>query len=112
VRKGFKLPIHSAAFEIGLEELRQSVDTLKRYTPLSRFPKIEQDICLRVSNDTTYRQVYDFVWKTLQESHATEGHARDAFLATLSPLDIYQRPDDTAHKQITLRYTLQATSGH
>lgn len=106
VRKGFKLPIHSAAFEIGLEELQQSADTLKRYTPLSRFPKIEQDICLRVSSDTTYQQVYDFVWKTLQESHTAEGHSRGGFLATLSPLDIYQRPDDTTHKQITLRYTL------
>ena len=49
---------------------------------------------------TTYQQVFEFVWQQL--STVKPDHS----VAHLVPVDIYQRPDDTDHKQITLRLSL------
>lgn len=98
VIKALKLPVHSAGFEIGLEVLRHV--PAKRYQPLPRFPKVEQDICLKVSADTTYREAYDFTARKIAELQPEQA------LVSLSPIDIYQRSDDEAHKQITLRLSI------
>lgn len=94
VMKAFKLPAFTAGFELVTTALSASSN---RYNQLPRFPKVEQDICLRVPNDTTYQQVFDFVWTHLDQ------HRPDATYHTLGPVDMYQREGDTAHKQITLR---------
>lgn len=104
VRKSLKLPQFCAGFEIDPLLLMRKSAALT-YTRLSRFPKVEQDICLKVPADITYQRVYDFVWQTLQAGHPDQNQPNDAFLAALSPLDIYQRSDDPDHKQITLRCT-------
>jgi phenylalanyl-tRNA synthetase beta chain len=98
VRKALKLPEKSAGFEIGFGVL-MGHDT-NNYTPMTRFPKVEQDICLRVAHDVTYQQVFDVVWENLQ------GQTPDTMLCTLTPIDIYQREDDYDHKQITLRLSI------
>lgn len=101
VRKGLKLPGHTAAFEVSLDALIKIVYTgTSDYIRLPRFPKIEQDICLKVPAETLYSQVYDFVWKTLAEVQPTNT------LPTLGPVDIYQRENDPSYKQITLRLSL------
>ncbi len=99
VRRGLKLPVGSAGFEIGLQELA-GIAGRTGYTQLPRFPKLEQDICLKVPAATPYQTVYDFTWKTL------EGIRPKKTYASLVPVDIYQRQDDQAHKQITLRISL------
>jgi phenylalanyl-tRNA synthetase beta chain len=99
VRRDLKLPVQSAGFEIGLREL-VSVSVQSGYKRLPRFPKLEQDICLKVAADTPYQTVYDFVRTTLDELRPEHTHT------SLSPVDIYQRGDDTSHKQITLRVSL------
>lgn len=98
VAKALKLPAHTAGFEIGLEMLRHA--PVRTYQPLPHFPKVEQDICLKVSADISFRAVYDFVAQKVAELQPEQA------LVRLSPVDIYQRADDQSHKQITLRLSI------
>lgn len=97
VVKALKLPRYSAGFEIGLGELLSVANKSNRYTRLPRFPKVEQDISLRVPADAKYQDVYQLIWQQINNNRP------DAIRATLSPVDIYQNPDDASHKHITLR---------
>lgn len=102
VLRNFKLPRQSAAFGIGLVELlgaSQKASSVQ-YKPLSRYPKVEQDICLKVPASVTYQTLYDFVCLQLTQGQPDDSHF------TVSPIDIYQRSDDTAYKQITFRLSL------
>ena len=98
VARALKLPAHTAGFELGLEVLRHQAP--RAYRPLPRFPKVEQDICFKVAADVPYRRLFDAAQTAL------DGHKPDQTRASLSPVDIYQRENDTAHKQITLRLTI------
>ncbi len=96
VRKALKLPGYTAGFELDpLLFLQQPPSP--HYLPLPRFPSIEQDICLKVPAETTYQQVFETVWDSLS------GQEPDTTFCKLSPVDIYQRPDDHKYKQVTLR---------
>lgn len=95
VRRGLKLPAFAAGFELDSLLFMQNNTASGKYVQLPRFPRVEQDICLRVPADTTYQTVFDFV-----QSHLHQ-HRPDATYHTLGPVDIYQR--DADHKQITLR---------
>lgn len=99
VKKALKLPDFAAGFECDPLLFLHTADTVD-YVPLPRFPKVEQDICLRVPADTTYYQVHDFVRTELAKVQP------DNTLPSLSPVDIYRRDDDQAYKQITLRYSI------
>lgn len=98
VSSALKLPAFSAGFELGLDVLLDR--SAKPYATLPRFPKVEQDICLKVSADTPYTKVWQFV-----EGHVAQNRP-DQTHHSLSPVDIYQREDDSDHKQITLRLSL------
>ena len=98
VAKALKLPAYTAGFEIGLEMLRHA--PVRAYQPLPRFPKVEQDICLKVPTGMSYRTVCDFVTQKVAELQPEQ------VLVSLRPVDIYQRPDDAAHKQVTLRLSV------
>lgn len=100
VRKALKLPEYCAGFELGLQPLLDVVRQQESYVALPRFPKVEQDICLKVSSDLPYKELFDFVWGHLNENRP------DRTFHSLAPVDIYQRADDGAHKQITLRLEL------
>lgn len=96
--KTLKLPRFSAGFELDLEVLAEAVAARgKVYTPLSKYPGTERDICFRVAQDVDYRQLAEVVKAELAGT-TLETH--------LHPVDIYQRDDDTQHKQITLRLGL------
>jgi phenylalanyl-tRNA synthetase beta chain len=97
VIKNLKLPKHTAGFEVNTEVFARAVGAQRRYTPLPRFPRVEQDICLKVPAATTYAEVYNFVASHLGSNRPDETYY------TLAPLDIYQRDDDPGHKQVTLR---------
>lgn len=99
VRKGLKLPEHAAGFEIDPLLFLQTVRR-NDYVPLPRFPKIEQDICLKVSASTKYAEVFEFAWSEIGAA------CPENTVPSLSPVDIYQRDDDPEHKQITLRLGL------
>lgn len=98
VVRSFKLPTHSAGFEMFLSAFNQQ--TGSKYQPLSRFPGTEQDLCLRVSSQTTYEVVFEEVRKLADQ------HKPEDVVVVLSPVDIYQNEDDQDHKQITLRLHL------
>jgi phenylalanyl-tRNA synthetase beta chain len=101
VRKGLKLPEFIAGFELDTDALMRHTKTNARsYIALPRFPKLEQDICLKVAEQTTYGELYQMVLDKVMELKP------DHSLVTLSPIDIYQREDDAAHKQITFRLSI------
>jgi phenylalanyl-tRNA synthetase beta chain len=98
VRKSLKLPDYSAGFEI--DPLLLSGPGSSHYKELPRFPKVSQDISLKVPQKITFRQVYETV------QGIVENEISDSLSLTVSPVDIYQREDDPEHKQITLRLTV------
>lgn len=98
VRRALKLPGFCSGFELGPFLLQNGRG--REYVQQPRFPKVEQDICLRVPADTSYQEVFDFVWGHLDQNRP------DTTYHTLGPVDIYQRDDDPGHKQITLRLRL------
>lgn len=101
VRKQLKLPEYVAGFEADLDVLQALAATNKRsYVALPRFPKLEQDICLKVTTTTTYGELVSFVESKVQELKPENS------LASLSPIDVFQRDDDAAHKQITVRLSI------
>ena len=67
------------------------------YTPLPRFPKVTQDISLKVPVDLAYQPLFDLVQAELDKVRPQNT------LVELEPIDIYQRDDDKEHKQISLR---------
>jgi len=97
VRKRLKLPAYTAGFEVHMDLLTQR---RAAYQPLPRFPKVEQDICLKVAADTSYQQLFDLSQRKLEEIKP------ENTLVNLSPVDIYQRKDDRDNKQITLRVSI------
>jgi phenylalanyl-tRNA synthetase beta subunit len=100
VRKAFKLPAFSAGFELGLSAIMPYGKPHVSYIPLSRYPKVDQDLCLKVAAGVTYYQVYQAILAQLVQLQPERTQVK------LSPVDIYQRSDDPAHKQITMRLSI------
>jgi phenylalanyl-tRNA synthetase beta subunit len=67
---------------------------------LPRFPKLSQDITLKVPANVSYQTLFDTV------SEALHTKLPKQTVPHLSPVDIYQKEDDPDHKQITLRLTI------
>jgi phenylalanyl-tRNA synthetase beta subunit len=61
---------------------------------------VNLDICLVVPADTQAQELYNFVRQSISDVRP------DDTFDSLSFLDIYQRQDDTAHKQITFHYSI------
>ena len=101
VAKNLKLPAYCAGFEIGIEQLLQTIPTHTQYQPLNRFPELEQDFCLRTSTGLTYARLTDFALKNLAKLSAAHG-----YIFSLRPIDIFQKEADKSHKQTTWRIIL------
>jgi phenylalanyl-tRNA synthetase beta chain len=99
--RNLKLPAYSAGFEIGIEQLLQITPGHSQYRPLSRFPELEQDFCLRSSTNLNYQQLTDFITKKLKKLSGQHGYQ-----FRLEPIDIFQREDDKIHKQTTWHIVL------
>lgn len=101
VRRALKLTAHTAGFGIGLTQLLQAAKkSSTSYEPLPRFPKVTQDITLKVPASVHYQDLYDAL-------HVELGNSRPArTVPTLTPLDIYQREDDTEHKNFSFRLSI------
>ncbi|HXR50124.1 MAG TPA: phenylalanine--tRNA ligase subunit beta [Verrucomicrobiae bacterium] len=94
--RALKLPKHCAGFELDTTALLTVLDKAA-YTPLPRFPKVTQDISLKVPVDLAYQPLFDLVQAELDKVRPQNT------LVELEPIDIYQRDDDKEHKQISLR---------
>jgi phenylalanyl-tRNA synthetase beta chain len=101
VRRNFKLPVHTAGFGLGLSQLQQAMEAAGNpYRPLSKFPKVTQDLTLRVAADTKYAELTRTLLETLQD--VKSAHAE----VSLIPLSTYQAKDDDGHKQVSYRLTV------
>lgn len=100
VRKQLKLPVHSAGFEIDFSALAKIAQSGTKYMQLPRFPKTEQDICLKVPVAVAYGDLLDCVQTSLTKSQPEQA------LAAVSPVDIYQKNTDDTTKQVTFRVSV------
>lgn len=98
VVKALKLPAYCAGFELGLPGLL-AIKPGARYTPLSRYPSISQDICLEVDVSNSYGTVTAAFEAELQ---AQTEHGQ---LVNWKPLDIYQS-ESSGKKRFTYHVTL------
>lgn len=95
VAKAFKLPEHTAGFEVGTEALHEAMQKLPgNYTPISRYPATERDICFQVTADVSYQQIINAARSVLLTTELE---------TTISPVDIYQPDNNRAVKNITIR---------
>lgn len=98
VRKSLKLPRFIAGFELDVAQLAKLSSPNSVYTPIPRFPKVEQDITLRVDGSLAFADLQDFMEDQL------ETPAKSAFW--LTPLNIY-KDEKTADKQnVSFRLTI------
>jgi phenylalanyl-tRNA synthetase beta chain len=101
VRRAYKLPEFTAGFELHLNVL-----TRKRtsYKPLPRFPKVSQDISLKVPSMTNFSDVFKLADDTVRAADVSSGYA------LVEPRSIYQ-PEGSDTKTITLHIEIASESG-
>lgn len=103
VIKSFKLPQYTAAMTLDMSALVTLYSSRhSRYTPLSRFPSVTQDISLKVSSDASYRSVEQCVIEGIDQAKP-----RDTTYS-IKPVSIYQPSDPDSHKTITLRIVISS----
>lgn len=100
VSRQLKLPKYCAGLEVDTAVLGELLDQRNNYKALPRFPKVTQDMTLKVSADLSYQDLADFVFAELTK--AQPAHS----LSSLDPVDIFQKADDQANKQVTLRFII------
>jgi phenylalanyl-tRNA synthetase beta chain len=101
VARALKLPRYTAGFEIDTTALQAIFHTVN-YRPLSRFPKVTQDITLKVPAKLVYQELFSYLWEELQKAKP------DNTLTDLAPTDIYQK--DADHKNVTFRLRIASYS--
>ncbi len=102
VQKALKLPYYSAGFELDISAISIARSRAKEstYKELSKFPKTEQDISLKVPADLAYSDLLSHINKVVDEIKPRET------VTDITPVDIYQNESDTKHKHITLRLSI------
>lgn len=103
VTKALKLPAYCAGFEIGLEAIMTIINQQSKYTPLSRYPSVSQDICLEIDQSISYGDLTAKLEVALQSSSQT------GQTIGWKPIDIYQS-DNSDKKRITYRLTITSYS--
>jgi phenylalanyl-tRNA synthetase beta chain len=97
VSKNYKLSDNVAGFEVNLRSLFEIVKNVSNdYSPISRYPGSERDICFQVTKDASYKQIIVTLESALQNI---------TIASSIEPVDIYQ-PDDGQTKNITVRIKL------
>lgn len=97
VRKALKLPAFCAGFEAFLSGATEQVSD---YIAVSRFPKVEQDITLKVPVNVSYGDIE----KSLQDSLFATGNST----VSIIPLSIFQKDDDKEYKQVSFRVVISS----
>lgn len=94
VSRMFKLPEYTAGFELLTEGIELALQhKTNNYTPISRYPGTERDICFQVARSVAYQDIID----------ATQTVLLDSVLQTeVMPVDIYQ-PEYGETKNVTIR---------
>ncbi len=95
IRTALKLPKFSAMIELDLITLINHSKEMN-YSKISNFPFLEQDVCFKLPVNVTYLELYSLLEVELSKLDQN-------FHVLLTPLDIFQKDDDKANKQITYR---------
>jgi phenylalanyl-tRNA synthetase beta chain len=95
IARALKLPKYTAGFEIDTTALHLQAGF--GYSPLFRFPGVKQDITLKVAADLPYQELYRFI-----DTQSAVNNPKDSSIQ-VDLADIYQKPDDPGHKQVTFR---------
>ncbi len=101
VRQALKLPDFASGFELDISVFEDQLPG-SGYIALPRFPKVEQDVTLRVPKTLEYAELFDFIWDKLDSDKP-----KDTFF-TLVPLGIYQKDEDPKHKKVSFRLWISA----
>jgi phenylalanyl-tRNA synthetase beta chain len=100
VSRQLKLPKYTAGFEVDTTIVGEAFRTGTVYEALPKYPKVNQDITLKVDAALTFQELDAFIWKQLANAKP-----KNTWLK-LDPVSIYQKEDDTDHKNVTLRLTI------
>lgn len=99
VRSALKLPDFTAGFELGLSPLLE-LQAAKKYVQLPRFPKVAQDITLKVPAELNFQDLRELV-----ESEFNQAKPQNSW-SSIELVDIYQKSEEPASKQITFRLSI------
>ena len=103
VRRGFKLPDYTAAATLDIASLLKHNRGIS-YKPLPRFPKVSQDISLKVPRATNFSDLFKLVDDTVRAADVSSGYA------LVEPQAIYQ-PEDDDTKTITFHIEVASETG-
>jgi phenylalanyl-tRNA synthetase beta subunit len=99
VRQKLKLPDFCAGFELDISTLLKYKNSISNYHPLSKFPKVEQDITLKCPSSVNFAELYEFLYEQLKLV------CQKDFIYELSPLSIYS-PEKAEHKNFSFRLSI------
>ncbi|MDQ3158720.1 MAG: phenylalanine--tRNA ligase subunit beta [bacterium] len=101
----FKLPKFSAGFEISLDQiLSPDSDITNSYTPLSKYPSVDQDITIAVDRDNDYRNVIEKLQNHLEKDQNDTNPGSLEY--SIEPISIYQDPKSKGKTNYTFKVTL------
>ncbi len=99
VRRALKLPESCAGFELD-PLLFMRAGRASDYIELPKYPKVEQDMSLKVASDVSYQNLAELLEASLEKIKP------EHTLATLEPLSIYQKQQSDKFKQIAFRLNI------
>ncbi|HET9098111.1 MAG TPA: phenylalanine--tRNA ligase subunit beta [Candidatus Saccharimonadales bacterium] len=102
VQTKLKLPAYCAGFEVDTSVIGKLSADSSSYLPLSRFPKLTQDISLKLADGVAYGEVHASLYE------AIAGQLPDSAQLKLEALDIYQAEGST-DKNMTFRCIISGT---
>lgn len=86
--KGLKLPDYVAGFELDINQLKANSSLGSKYVQIPKFPKVTQDISLKVASNVNFAELEKCVQDALRANQPEDSYAQ------ISPLDIYQKGND------------------
>ncbi|GAC1386570.1 MAG: phenylalanine--tRNA ligase subunit beta [Candidatus Saccharimonadales bacterium] len=96
VRRHFKLPPIVSGFELNLATYQSLLEKVADYRAIPRYPKVFQDITLRVDNSLNYQSVFQLLIDTVAQLKPEQSYA------TLKPLSLFQKDDQRKHMSFRL----------
>jgi phenylalanyl-tRNA synthetase beta chain len=96
--KSLKLPESCAGFELNLNELSCHLSSASNYQPLSKYPKVEQDVSIKVESNTEFAKLYSKFNESINDLISSDSEAK------VQCIDIYQ--PEGSYKNITFRVSI------
>lgn len=98
--RNMKAPSYSAGFEISSSSLLKIVSQAASYSPLSKYPKVSQDITYQTALELEYSELYASFNDSLQSLSSEHG-----YVSTITPTGSYSK-ENTSLKNISFRIAI------